>query len=101
MKDVRNNNLIRFIRLACKNQINNLSVVFLIIVITLLSLMQPQVTKGIIDNGIMSKNIKLLFQLAIIYLIINILSSVYGGPHCQDTNFLNLSNGASSRFNPI
>ena len=25
----------------------------------------------------------------------------YGGPHCQDTNILNLSNGASSRFNHI
>jgi len=76
MKSVGNSNLIRFIRTALKNKMGNLLVIILTITITLLSLLLPQITKGIIDDGIMSKNIRFLLQMAAIYLIINILNTV-------------------------
>lgn len=56
----------------------SVTVIFVILAVTLLSLVPPQILKRIIDEGIALKNYPLLFRLAFWYLVSYILIGLFG-----------------------
>ena len=73
MKSIAKKNLKKFIKIVLKNKGSNILILFLILITTFLNLILPQITKQIIDEGIMAKQVLFLFQLGMVYLGVNLL----------------------------
>ncbi|WP_315167951.1 ABC transporter ATP-binding protein [Metaclostridioides mangenotii] len=70
---MKNKNLIRFSKLILKKNKTKLFIsFFLVILVAVIDLYTPQVTKNILDNGIGNKNINLLIKLTFIYSVLRI-----------------------------
>ncbi|MCU9807297.1 ABC transporter ATP-binding protein/permease [Paraclostridium sp. AKS46] len=75
--EIKNKNLKRFARLIFKKNKGKLLLSFILVtIIAIFDLIQPQVTRMIVDEGIGTKNINLLLKLIIIYGTIGVSSAI-------------------------
>ncbi|NMS90990.1 ABC transporter ATP-binding protein [Clostridioides difficile] len=76
MNKMKKKNLIRFFKIVIKKNIFNIIVAFsIIMIVSILNLCLPQITKNILDNAIKNGNINMLFKLIGLYTIISLTSS--------------------------
>ena len=81
-KETKNNgkkskNLKRFARLIFKKNKGKILLSFIIVtIIAIFDIVQPQITRMIVDEGIGTKNINLLLKLILIYGVIGLLSAI-------------------------
>lgn len=70
-----NKNMIRFSKYVFKkNKLTIFISLILVILVAIMELVIPQLTRNILDNGIAKGNIELLIKLIVIYFIINVLN---------------------------
>lgn len=73
---MKKKNLIRFFKIVIKKNIFNIIVAFsIIMIVSILNLCLPQITKNILDNAIKNGNTNMLFKLIGLYTIISLTSS--------------------------
>lgn len=73
---MKKKNLIRFFKIVIKKKIFNIIVAFsIIMIVSILNLCLPQITKNILDNAIKNSNTNMLFKLIGLYTIISLTSS--------------------------
>lgn len=73
---MKNNNLIRFLKIAFKkNKYISIVAFIIMIAMSIIGLLIPQITKNILDDAIKLGNTKLLLNLILLYIGINFLTS--------------------------